>query len=412
MVSRGWKQPFHQARRLLARLWLKLYPQVMVIGVTGSYGKTNTACAISAVLDQKALTLQTDLNLDTIYNLPMTILKLRPQHRFLVLEMGVDHRGEMDSYLELVKPSIGVVTGISPVHSEPELLGSIEGIIQEKGRLLESLPEDGWAILNRDDLYVREMAVKTKAQVLWCGIKEKGDFWAEEIKVGLDGTSFLLHAEKIKKQPLKLKISLIGRHFIHAALAAVAVGWTQGLGEEEILAGLGELRPLWGRLSVEKGPVGTILLDDHLRANPASTIAGLETLNVLPHRGRKIAILGEMGELGQYAEREHRRIGQYLVGLEIDFFLGVGPLQKLTVEEALKAGMSSQKVFWAKDVSGAAKILEKIIKKGDLLYLKGSLFRHLERIILLLGGKKMNCNVISCHFYKPCQGCPDLQKKI
>ena len=136
MMGDNWKQPFHQARRVLAKTWLKFFPNLTIIGVTGSYGKTNTTRAIAQVLAEKYQTLQTDLNLDTVYNLPITLLHLRPGHQKLVLEYGVDHQNEMEQHLSLVKPSIAVVTGINPTHSEPELLGSVSGIIREKSKLL------------------------------------------------------------------------------------------------------------------------------------------------------------------------------------------------------------------------------------------------------------------------------------
>lgn len=412
MVSRGWKQSFHNLRRLLAKTWLKLYPQVIIIGVTGSYGKTNTTRAIATVLSERYPTLQTDLNLDSIYNLPITILKLRPTHKVLVLEMGVDHKGEMDSYLRLGKPSIGVVTGVTPVHADEEHLGSLEGIIEEKGKLLAALPKDGWALLNYDDENVRKMAGKTKAKILWYSIKEKTDFWAKDIRVDFDGTSFTLHAEKVDKEGIEVKMGLVGQHFVHCALVAAAVGWIQGLREKEIVSGLSKLKPLPGRMSFEKGPLGTILLDDHLRANPASTISGLETLAAVPHRGRKIAILGEMGELGDYAKAGHRLVGKIAGNLKIDFLVSVGPLQKLVAQEAEKSGMRKENVAWVKDVFGAAELLKKILKKGDLLYLKGSLLRHLERIILILEGKPISCKLNSCHFYKSCLSCPKKGKEI
>ncbi|MDP3888768.1 MAG: UDP-N-acetylmuramoyl-tripeptide--D-alanyl-D-alanine ligase, partial [bacterium] len=333
-----WKKPYHDSKRFLAKSWLKLNPSVKIIGVTGSFGKTNTTRAIFEVLSQKAPALQTDLNLDTVYNLPITILKLRNKHKFLVLEMGVDHKGEMDSYLEYAKPSIGVVTGITPVHSDPGLLGSLEGIMEAKGRLLESLPKDGWAVLNHDDENVRKMAGKTKAQILWYGTGKDCDFRAEKIGVDFIGTSFVLHHNN---QQYEVKIGLVGKHFVQVALAAAAAGKVCGLSWEEIITGLEKLKPLPGRLSIEKGPKGTILLDDHLRANPASTRAGLETLSTLPRQGsaKKIAVLGEMGELGEYAQIEHQKIGQTTAKLKIDYLIGIGPLQKLTVEEAIKNGM-------------------------------------------------------------------------
>ena len=405
-----WKQPFHQSRRFIAKLWLHFFPHLTIIGITGSYGKTNTTRAIAQVLSEKYKTLQTDLDLDTIYNLPITILKLRPWHQKLVLEMGVDHKNEMDFHLSLVKPSIAVVTGINPTHSEPELLGSLEGVIKEKRKLLQILPKDGLAILNWDDENVWKMARFTKAKVLKCGTSPKCDFWADKIKVDFSGTSFILHYENKK---FAIKTGLVGRHFIHECLAAAAVGINQGLTWGQIKNGLSKLKPLAGRLSIEKGPKGTILINDVLRANPASTIAGLQTLVDLPTlraaQGRRIAVLGEMGELGELAQEEHRRVGKEVAGLKIDYLVSVGPLQKLTAVEAIKSGMKKNQVFWVENVAQAARILERLLSVGDLFYLKGSLLRHMERILLILNGEEVGCKVTSCHFYHQCPSCPYLK---
>jgi len=404
-----WKQPFHQSRRFIAKLWLHFFPHLTIIGITGSYGKTNTTRAIAQVLSEKYKTLQTDLDLDTIYNLPITILKLRPWHQKLVLEMGVDHKNEMDFHLSLVKPSIAVVTGINPTHSEPELLGSLEGVIKEKRKLLQILPKDGLAILNWDDENVWKMARFTKAKVLKCGTSPKCDFWADKIKVDFSGTSFILHYENKK---FAIKTGLVGRHFIHECLAAAAVGINQGLTWGQIKNGLSKLKPLAGRLSIEKGPKGTILINDVLRANPASTIAGLQTLVDLPLRqaqGRRIAVLGEMGELGELAEKGHREVGKKVASLPIDYFVSIGPLQKLTAEEAIKSGMKKNQVFWVENVAQAARILERLLSVGDLFYLKGSLLRHMERILLILNGEEVGCKVTSCHFYHQCPSCPYLK---
>lgn len=400
--TQPWKQPFHQARRFLAKLWLQLHPRVKIIGITGSYGKTNTATAIASVLSQKYKILQTDLNLDTIYNLPITLLKLKNQE-ILVLEYGVDHQGEMDFHLSLVKPSIGVVTGINPTHSDPGLLGSLEGVIKEKEKLLEALPRKGLAILNADDINVEKMVKKTRAKVIWYGMNSEANFWADEIKVDFNGTSFNLHQEGKKQH---LKTGLIGRHFVHECLAAAVVGRNLGLSWQEIKKGLTELKPLKGRVSIEKGPKGSILINDSLRANPASTMAGLQVLADLPTKGKRIAVLGEMGELGDLAETSHREVGKKVAELKINYLVGIGPLQKFTTEEAIRKGMKRERVFWTKDVHQAAGILRKILKRDDLFYLKGSLLRHLERVPLILKGKKIGCRVVVCHRYQPCSTCP------
>jgi len=400
------KKYFHRVRRFLAKIWLELNPQLRIVGITGSYGKTNTTVAITKVLSQKYPAIQTDLNLDTIFNLPITILKVKPWTEALVLEMGVDHPGEMDFHLNLVKPQIGVLTGITPVHSDQEHLGSLEGIIEEKGKLLRSLPEDGLAVLNYDDENVRKMAKFSRSPVIFYGQDKKNcQIWADKIQVGLDGLKFELHdGSKV----YKITTGLIGGHHVNTCMAAFAVGKFLEVPEEKIIFALGKLNPLNGRLNIQKGPKNCLLLNDALRANPASTAAGLIALDELPAK-RKIAVLGEMGELGDFSEKGHRQVGEQIAGLGIDYLVTVGPLTKFIVDSALKRGFSSKKVFWTKDVKQAAEVLNKILKKDDMLYLKGSLLRHMERILMILEGKKVKCQEVSCHFYQPCEKCPNLK---
>jgi UDP-N-acetylmuramoyl-tripeptide--D-alanyl-D-alanine ligase len=333
------------------------------------------------------------------------MLKAKPWTEALVLEMGVDHRGEMDNHLSLVQPQIGVVTGISPVHSEKNLLGSLEGIIEEKQKLISSLPKDGLAVLNYDDENVRKMAKISSAKVIYYGQNERNcDVWGSEIRVDINGLSFLLHhGTKI----LKVFTGLVGSHHVYTCLAAYAVGNYLGITDEKIIAGLKELLPLSGRLSLEKGPLGTVLINDTRRANPSSTIAGLITLNDLPGK-RKIAVLGEMGELGEYAKSEHRKVGLEAAKLNLDCLIGVGPLTKFLLEGAKDGGLSQKKIIYVENVIQATDELKKILKKDDLLYLKGSLLRHMERIIYLLKAQRVDCCLVSCHRYESCSTCSKL----
>jgi UDP-N-acetylmuramoyl-tripeptide--D-alanyl-D-alanine ligase len=409
----AWKQPFHLARRFFAKHWYRRFSDITTIAITGSFGKTSTARAIASVLSQVYQTLMTDLNLDTVYNLPITLLKIRHKHRKLIVELGVDHEGDMDLYLQLIKPRICVLTGITPVHSDPGLLGSLEGVVNEKGKLLEALPKKGLAILNWDDERVQKMARKTNARVIKYGIgnRQDVDYWASNIKITPLGTSFILHDRISKRDPkeIKLKTGLIGSHFVHACLVASIIGRFQGISWKAISAGLARLKPLSGRVSLEEGPGGSVLINDALRANPASTIAGLEVLASLPTKGKRIAILGEMGELGRYAIKEHQEIGKKVARLKIDALVSVGPLQKHTAEAAIKGGMKKKAVYWVKDVQEASSVLKQILKKGDMFYLKGSLLRHMERILLLLKNRDVGCRITSCSFYHQCSACPYLK---
>lgn len=403
------KKIFHQIRRLLAKYWIEVNPQLRIVGITGSYGKTNSTVAITKVLSQKYPTVQTDLNLDTNYNLPITALKVKPWTEALVLEMGVDHKEEMDFHLSLVKPQIGVVTGITPVHSDKEHLGSLQGIIEEKGKLLKSLPKDGLAILNYDDINVRNMAGLSKTEIYFYGKdKVNCEVWADKIKVSLKGLTFDLHHHQ---KTLKVVSPLIGSHHAYTCMVAYLVGNYFGIEDEKILKAFKLVEPLQGRMSLEAGPLGSILVNDARRANPASTIAGLNTLSDLPGK-RKIAVLGEMGELGSFSVEGHSMVGRELAKLKIDYLVAVGPLTKNIVEEAVKSGFPSVNCFLVKDVVEAAKVLKRLLRKGDLLYLKGSLLRHLERIVLILNNENVSCRKILCHHYQLCPTCSNLKNSL
>ncbi len=404
------KKIFHQVRRLLAKIWLDINLQLTIVGVTGSYGKTSAVRAIAEALSAKFSVSRTDLNLDTIFNLPITILKTKIWNEVLVLEYGVDRKNEMDYHLSLVKPKIAVLTGITPVHSDEEHLGSLQNIIAEKKKLVEALPENGLAVFNYDDEAVRRIGQEFKGKKRFYGLDKKADVWADKVKLSLEGTEFVLHdGEKL----VELKTGLLGYPAVYACLAAWTVGKELGVMEavggmrEKALAKLACLKPLPGRLSLEPGPLGAVLVNDARRANPASTISGLKSLAEFP--GRKVAVLGEMGELGDLSEKMHREVGEEAAKLKIDLLLGVGPLTKNVLEGARKKGMKESQLFWAKDVGEAAEILKKLLKKDDLLYLKASLLRHLERVILLLEGKKVGCTEIVCHHYDTCTTCPRLK---
>ena len=389
------KKPLHIGRRLLAKVWLLAHRNVTVIGVTGSYGKTNTTVAIANILGSKFKTLQTDINLDTLHNIPITILNLGDQEK-LVLEYGVDHIGEMDTHLFTAKPKVSVVTGISPVHADQEHFGSLEKIITEKTKLVTALPKSGFAILNWDDPNVRRMSQATAAQAIFYGLDSQNcHVWADRIKVTFKGTEFDLH---IQGEKIKMKTKLLGSHHVHNILAAAAVGLTQKMTLKEIALAVQRLEPLEGRLNIEAGPKDIVILNDSRRANPASTIAGLQTLDDLFAK-RKIAVLGEMGELGRYNEESHREVGRFIKNIKLDYLIGVGESTKFIIEEA-KNSMKKDKAILTKDVFEAAGVLETILKKGDLLYLKGSLLKHVERIVLLLEGKDVDPDEVASKRYK------------
>lgn len=408
------KQLFHNSRRFLAKNWLS-HQKTLQIAVTGSQGKTNTTQILAKVLSAISPTIVTDPDLDTTYNVPISALKVFSWTKFAVFELGIDHVGEMDEHLEIVKPKIGIITGISPVHTDREHLGSLETLIKEKRKLIEALSADSFAILNYDDENVRRMTPYTKAKILWYGTdKNHCDVWAGDVKVSLEGTIFKLFTNSNQFQPISTK--LIGEHHIYTimatylALEAIKQLTNQSIPMNRFIGVIKKIKPLTGRMNVESGPLGTTILNDSLRANPSSTTSGLMTLSEIeyPKKAKKIAVLTEMGEL-EHPVEEHKKIGQLFSQLKIDFLVAIGPMQKYLAEEAVKTGMKKENVFWVKDVIEAAQVLKKIVKKDDLIYLKGSLLKHVERVLLILEGRKVGCDVISCQFYWHCPQCQYLE---
>lgn len=404
------KRVFHYQRRLIAKIWLNLHPQIKVIGIAGSYGKTNTVKAIEAVLKKHLATITTDTNLDTTYNLPITLLKIKRQTKVAILEYCIDKKNEMSQHLSLVRPHIGIITGITPVHSEKNMLGSIEGIIHEKGKLLKTLPVYGRAILNFDDSKVVKMAPKAKCPIITYGSKSEFDYSFSNAVITKKGTSFNVHFKKRNQiKTKKIKLKLLGEHFAQEALAALAVADLFGININSSCKALARLSPLPGRMSLEKGPKNTVLINDSLRANPASTVAGLKTLSAIKHYGPKIAVLGEMGELGKYQAQEHYRVGRLIPQLKnINYLITLGPATKKIVQGAIEKGFPKKQIFYTKNHQESAKVLNKLLTPKTLWYLKGSHLKHMERILLILLGKSVACQKISCHNYYHCLECKEL----
>ncbi len=398
------KKIYHKTKKFLAKNWLNLYHPLQ-IGITGSYGKTSTTQILAKILQNDGPTVVTDINLDTNFNIPITALKVTPWTKFVVWELGIDHIGEMDKHLEIAKPIIGIITGISPVHTDKEHLGSIENLIKEKRKLIEKLPtkkNGGVAILNYDDENVKNMATFTNAKIFFYGSDKKNCqvyFNPQKIKVSLKNTSFIL---KYKNKNYFFDTKLIGKYhvFTFAAIFSCLISIFDDPKKSYYLIKktLKSITPFRGRMNIEKGPLKTLILNDSLRANPKSTDEGLKTFYEINYKkGRKIAILGVMGELYDPI-LEHKKTADTLISYPPDFVLGVGEYRKYTIEKLIEKGFPKEKVFFAKNVFEAAQILKKLIKPNDFLYLKSSLLRNLWRIIRILNNQPVCCNNEICHY--------------
>jgi UDP-N-acetylmuramoyl-tripeptide--D-alanyl-D-alanine ligase len=366
-----------KAMQEIARFWRRKL-NLVVIGITGSVGKSTTKELIAEVLSQRYVTLKSPGNLNNEIGLPLTILQLREQHERAVLEMGFYIPGEIEFLCDLAMPQVGVVTNIGTVHAERA--GTIEDIARGKAELVESLPPtpDGIAILNYDDPNVREMAEKAKAKVFYYGMSPESDLWADEVEgFGLEGIRFRLH---FRHEVLHLRVPLIGRHSVHTALRAAAVGLVDGLSWQEIVNGLQSGKAQL-RLVATKTRSGAIILDDTYNASPESTLAALNLLEDL--EGRKIAVLGDMLELGQYEQQGHKMVGVRAAEVA-DELVTVGERAKTIAASAASAGMSINMIQSFEKSQQAVKYLKENLKAKDVVLVKGSRGMQMEIIVSAL----------------------------
>jgi len=365
-----------RALQAIARAWRARF-DVRVIGITGSVGKTSTKELTAAVLSRRYRTLKSPGNQNNEIGVPLTLLNLRPEHERAVIEMGMYARGEIDTLCDLARPSVGVVTMIGPVHLER--LGSMEAIVAAKRELVIALPEDGTAVLNKDDERVMSMAAYTKARVFTYGLDSTADLWADGIEtMGLDGLRFTLHH---RRERLTVRVPLLGRHNVHTALRAVAVGLIEGVRWDEIIAGLNASAAQL-RLVVSDGPRGSLIVDDTYNSSPDSALAALNLLADL--NGRRIAVLGDMLELGQAERQGHRVVGRRAADVA-DIIITVGSRARTIGAEALALGVPSNRVLMVDDAPAAVPLLQTLIATGDVVLVKGSLGMRMDRIVTALG---------------------------
>ena len=359
-------------------------PDLRVIGITGSVGKTSTKELTAAVLRQRFRTLASQGNLNSEQGLPLSLLDLAMDHERAVLEMGMYGLGEIDRLCVLARPHVGVVTNVGPSHLGR--LGSIERIAQAKSELIQALPsadDGGVAILNWDDELVRPMADLTTARVFRYGLTTDADLWADGIEgAGMEGIHFRFHQRTGQRvESLHVRVPLLGRHSVHTALRAAAVGLIEGLEWGEIADGLQSM-PGQLRLVVIPGINGCTIIDDTYNASPASTIAALNLLADLTpeNKGRRVAVLGDMLELGQFTEEGHRLVGRRAVGVA-DLLVTVGGLGEAIGKEAREVGNASQALEVIPTADAAIEFLRHELRQDDLVLIKGSRAIGMERIV-------------------------------
>jgi UDP-N-acetylmuramoyl-tripeptide--D-alanyl-D-alanine ligase len=329
---------------------------------------------ITSVLSQKGKTIATYKNIDSVYNIPTTILKCTPWTKYLVLEMGIEYPGEMDFYLWLARPKIGVITNIHPTHTQ--FLGSIQGVAKEKIKLVEALSKGNFAVLNKENSYLKKVANKTKAKVIWYG--KGGAIKAENLDFtkDLDNKYTLV----VGSDKINVQLPILGQQFVSNSLAAASVGNICGISLSLIKNGLEKFTPPEHRMKPIKLKSGALILDDSYNNNPAAAEGALNTLKRVAKEKVSIVVMGDMLELGRDEEKYHRKIGKLISSLKIDYLIGVGPASKFLVEKASKE-MRKNNSHWVPNWKKAVPILQPLLKKDAVVLVKGSRSIGLERLV-------------------------------
>ena len=397
---------------VLARLALRRY-RPLVVGITGSVGKTSTKEAIASVLKAQYhnRVRKNELNLNTEIGVPLTILGVSGGGKnifawllslfkgclkiiwnssypeIIVLEMGADKPGDIRYLVKLAKPTVGVVTAVGEIPVHVEFFAGPKNLAREKARLVEGLLSTGFAILNFDDDTVLDMRERTSAHIITFGFDQGADVRATAMEIRNhsssegelvpDGINFKLEYRG-KIVPVRL-VNVFGKGAAYAALAAASVGVAMKMNLLEIAEALANFEPPPGRLRLIEGEKQTRILDDTYNSSPIAAIAALETLKALPAQ-RRIAVLGDMLELGKYSEGAHRSIGEKASGAA-DILITVGDRARFMSNEALARGMSEEKIFSFSTTEEAADKLEEILQKGDLILIKGSRAMRMENIV-------------------------------
>jgi UDP-N-acetylmuramoyl-tripeptide--D-alanyl-D-alanine ligase len=370
-----------RALQAVAAAW-RLRFDPLVIGITGSIAKTSTKEAVATVLGAAMPTLKNEGNLNNEIGLPLTVLRLRSEHRAAVLEMGMYVGGEIRDLAAIGRPEIGIVTAVQPVHLSR--IGTIEAIERAKGELVEALPGDGVAILNADDERVRRMASRSRARAVTYGFARDADVRAEAVESrGADGMAFRLVAAGVDEP---VAIPTLGPLAVHNALAAAAAGLAAGLSPAAVVTALASGWSAPHRAELIRAG-GLTIIDDSYNASPGSVTAALELLAGLP--GRRIAVLGEMLELGDEHEAGHRRVGEAAATLA-DRLIVVGDGASAIAEGARGAGMAPGSVFVAADRAAALERLLDDRSADDVVLIKASrgiaLDLLVDELVAALGG--------------------------
>jgi UDP-N-acetylmuramoyl-tripeptide--D-alanyl-D-alanine ligase len=360
----------------IARDWRRKYGPP-VVALTGSNGKTTTKEMIAACLETTFPILKTKGNLNNLIGVPLTLLTLTEKERVVVLEMGMNVPGEIRRLTEIAEPDVGLITNIQKVHLEG--MGSLERLKEEKGELFRKMRRDGTILVNQDDPRVVDLARDYPGQKITFGIETPAEVMAKEIQLrGVEGTSFTLILEE---EAMEVHLQLLGRHFVPNALSAIAVACLFGVELKQAKEAIEHFQSFPMRMEVVPLKGGKTLINDAYNANPYSMELALETLVEVKGKGRAIAVLGDMLELGNFEKEAHEQLGERVSELAIDFLLALGEDAPLVVESAIRHGFPIERTRIVESHSEAISLLRQMLENGDWILVKGSRRMAMEKIV-------------------------------
>jgi UDP-N-acetylmuramoyl-tripeptide--D-alanyl-D-alanine ligase len=347
---------------------------IPLIAVGGSNGKTTVKELVASVLRQKLQTLWSEGSFNNDIGVPMSLLRLERAHQAAVFEVGTNHPGELAPLVKLIQPQHGVITSVGREHME--FFGDLAAVAEEEGTLAELLPADGKLFINGDDEWAAAIARRSRATVVRAGFGDRNHWRAHGLVVDKGGTTFGVNG-LMRDFAGEYRVNLLGRHQVVNALFAIALGAELGLTMAEIQLGLAACKPAKMRLQFwETNGVG--VLDDAYNANADSAIAALQTLKELPCKGRRIAVLGDMAELGNQSDAAHEEVGRRAAELGIGQLFAVGKMAARLAHGAREAGLN--RIIEIADVETAAAAIKSFMKTGDVVLLKASRVARFERI--------------------------------
>jgi UDP-N-acetylmuramoyl-tripeptide--D-alanyl-D-alanine ligase len=348
---------------------------VAVVAITGSNGKTTTRQMTAEVVAKKFNTLSTIENYNNQIGVPLTLLKLAPEHAWAVVELGTNSPGEIARLAQICSPDIGVITNIGPAHLEG--LGSLDGVMREKGQLIDHLKTGGRAVLNADDRRVSKIADRTEKDILLFGLTKNAAIRATAVQEKIGGISFSLD---LPRESLTVDLKVPGQFMVINALAAAAVGHLLELSAAEIKSGLETFKPAWGRMNIFETASGIHIIDDTYNANPDSMQAAITTLNALRTNNRSVFVAGDMLELGARTESLHKQVGAWAAMANIDKMMVTGEFATAVISGAVDAKMNRDDIF----TGSRGEILNALkdsLRPGDWVLIKGSRGARMDTVV-------------------------------